>query len=96
MLYALVNAEELGVGKATLEQAMQSKKPAVRRLLGLEGDLGQSLGLSKDWASRALRAVGNYGDVFERNLGSKSRYGIPRGLNQSWANGGILYAPPLQ
>jgi len=96
MLYALVNAEELGVGKATLEQAMQSKKPAVRRLLGLEGDLGQSLGLSKDWASRALRAVGNYGDVFERNLCSKSRYGIPRGLNQSWANGGILYAPPLQ
>jgi general L-amino acid transport system substrate-binding protein len=95
-LYALVNAEEFGVGKATLDQALQSQKPAVRRLLGVEGDFGQNLGLTKDWALRAIRAVGNYGDMFETNLGARSRYAIPRGLNQLWEDGGILYAPPLQ
>ena len=95
-LYALVNAEELGVGKATLDEALQSQKPAVRRLLGVEGDFGESLGLTKDWALRAVRAVGNYGDMFEANLGARSRYAIPRGLNQLWEDGGILYAPPLQ
>jgi general L-amino acid transport system substrate-binding protein len=95
-LYALVNAEELGVSKSTLEEALKSQKPAVQRLLGLEGDVGERLGLTKDWAVHALRAVGNYDDIFERNLGSRSRYAIPRGLNQLWENGGILYAPPLQ
>jgi len=95
-LYALINAEELGVGKATLEEALHSQKPAVRRLLGVEGDFGQSLGLTKDWALRAIHAVGNYGDIFEANLGAHSPYAIPRGLNQLWENGGILYAPPLQ
>lgn len=95
-LSALIDAEELGVGKATLEDALQSQKPAVRRLLGVEGDFGQNLGLSSDWAARAIRAVGNYGDMFEANLGAHSRFAIPRGLNQLWENGGILYAPPLQ
>jgi len=95
-LSALIDAEELGVGKATLDQGMQSQKPAVRRLLGVEGDFGESLGLTNDWARRAIRAVGNYGDMFEANLGARSRYAIPRGLNQLWENGGILYAPPLQ
>ncbi len=95
-LYALINAEELGVGKATLDEALQSQKPAVRRLLGVEGDFGERLGLTRDWALRAIRAVGNYGEMFETNLGVHSRYAIPRGLNQLWENGGILYAPPLQ
>jgi general L-amino acid transport system substrate-binding protein len=95
-LSALINAEELGVGKSTLDAALQSQKPAVRRLLGVEGDFGQSLGLTKDWALHAIRAVGNYGDMFEANLGAHSRFAIPRGLNQLWENGGILYAPPLQ
>jgi general L-amino acid transport system substrate-binding protein len=95
-LYALIDAEELGVGKSTLDEALQSQKPAVRRLLGVEGDFGQNLGLTKDWALRAIRAVGNYGDMFEANLGARSRYAIPRGLNQLWEDGGILYAPPLQ
>jgi len=95
-LYALIDAEELGVGKATLDEAAKSEKPDVRRLIGAEGDLGQSLGLTNDWALRALRAVGNYGEMFERNLGARSRYGIPRGLNQLWESGGILYAPPLR
>jgi general L-amino acid transport system substrate-binding protein len=95
-LYALINAEELGVGKSTLDAALQSQKPAVRRLLGVEGDFGVRLGLTNDWALRAVRAVGNYGEMFETNLGARSRYAIPRGLNQLWENGGILYAPPLQ
>jgi len=95
-LSALINAEEFGVGKSTIAEALQSQKPAVRRLLGVEGDLGQSFGLTNDWALRAIRAVGNYGDMFETNLGARSRYAIPRGLNQLWENGGILYAPPLQ
>jgi len=95
-LSALIDAEELGVGKATLDQALQSQKPAVRRLLGVEGDFGERLGLTNDWALRAIRAVGNYGDMFEVNLGARSRYAIPRGLNQLWEDGGILYAPPLQ
>ena len=95
-LYALIDAEELGVGKATIGEATKSERPAVRRLIGAEGEFGESLGLTKDWALRALRAVGNYGDIFDRNLGAHSRYGIPRGLNQLWASGGILYAPPLR
>jgi general L-amino acid transport system substrate-binding protein len=95
-LYALINAEELGVGRATFDEALQSQKPSVRRLLGVEGEFGQNLGLTKDWALRAVRAVGNYGDMFEANLGARSRYAIPRGLNQLWEDGGILYAPPLQ
>jgi general L-amino acid transport system substrate-binding protein len=95
-LYALINAEELGVGKSTLDVALQSQKPAVRRLLGVEGAFGESLGLTKDWALQAIRSVGNYGDMFEANLGARSRYAIPRGLNQLWEDGGILYAPPLQ
>jgi general L-amino acid transport system substrate-binding protein len=95
-LYALIDAEELGVGKATLDEALRSQKPAVRRLVGVEGDFGQNLELTNDWALRAVRAVGNYGEMFETNLGARSRYAIPRGLNQLWENGGILYAPPLQ
>jgi general L-amino acid transport system substrate-binding protein len=95
-LYALINAEESGVGRSTLDEARQSQKPAVRRLLGVEGDFGRNLGLTNDWALRAIHAVGNYGDIFEANLGARSRYAIPRGLNQLWEDGGILYAPPLQ
>jgi general L-amino acid transport system substrate-binding protein len=95
-LSALINAEELGVGKATLDEAQKSQKPAVRRLIGAEGSFGESLGLTNDWTLRAVRAVGNYGEMFDANLGAHSRYAIPRGLNQLWENGGILYAPPLQ
>ncbi len=95
-LYALINAEEFGVSKSTLDDGLKSQKPAVQRLLGVDGDFGKSLGLTNDWAAHAVRAVGNYDDMFERNLGSHSPYAIPRGLNQLWENGGILYAPPLQ
>jgi general L-amino acid transport system substrate-binding protein len=95
-LFAMINAEEIGVSSQTIDEAIKSEKPDVRRLVGLEGDFGEQLGLSKDWAARIIRLVGNYGEVFERNVGVKSRLGIPRGLNALWTSGGILYAPPIR
>lgn len=94
--YAMLNAEELGVGSKTVEQALKSEKPAIRRLVGTEGQLGEQIGLTKDWAVRILRTVGNYGEVFDRNVGTQSKLAIPRGLNHLWTIGGIQYAPPLQ
>lgn len=95
-LYALINAEELGVTSETLDAAVTSSHPDIRRLLGVEGEFGQQLGLSKDWAVRAIRAVGNYGEMYERNVGTRSRLSIPRGLNALWTRGGIQYAPPVR
>ena len=94
--FALINAEELGVSSKTLDDALKSQNPAVKRLLGTDGDFGKPLGLSQDWATRAIRAVGNYAEVFDRNVGANSKLGIPRGLNELWNNGGILYAPPIR
>ena len=95
-LYALLNAEELGITSATVDEAVKSQNPDIRRLLGTEGEFGEQLGLSKDWAARAIRAVGNYGEIFERNVGTQSRLSIPRGLNALWTRGGIQYAPPVR
>jgi general L-amino acid transport system substrate-binding protein len=94
--FAMVNADEMGIGRGNLDEAMKSEKPAIRRLLGLEGDFGRQIGLTDDWAARILRLVGNYGEVYERNVGTGSTLGIPRGLNQLWDKGGIQYAPPIQ
>ena len=95
-LYALINAEELGVKAATIEEALTSANPDIRRLVGSEGEFGPQLGLDKDWAARAVRAVGNYGEIYERNVGTQSRLSIPRGLNALWTQGGIQYAPPIR
>jgi general L-amino acid transport system substrate-binding protein len=94
--FALVNAEELGITAGNAGEAAGSRKPDVRRFAGVEGGLGRLLGLDSDWAIRAVRAGGNYAEIYERNVGVKSRLGIPRGLNQLWSMGGILYAPPLR
>jgi general L-amino acid transport system substrate-binding protein len=94
--FALVNAEELGIGTGTISEALASAKPDVRRFSGAEGDFGKRLGLDNGWAIRAIRTVGHYGEMFERNIGSRSRLGVPRGLNQLWSQGGILYAPPMR
>ncbi len=94
--FALVNAEELGISTVTADEAARSTKPDVRRFVGAEGDLGVKLGLDAAFAIRAVRAVGNYAEVYERNVGARSRLGIPRGLNQLWSMGGILYAPPMR
>ena len=95
-LYALINAEELGVKSTTIDESLKSPSPDIRRLVGSEGEFGHQLGLEPDWALRAIRAVGNYGELFERNVGAQSRLSIPRGLNALWTRGGIQYAPPVR
>ena len=95
-LFALINAEEMGISQATLDQALKSEKPDVKRFVGTEGSYGAQLGLGKDWAVLIVKNVGNYGEVFERNVGSGSKLGIPRGINQLWSTGGIQYAPPIR
>ena len=95
-LYALVNAEELGITAANVDdQKAKSKNAAVRRLLGLEGTTGTSMGLDADWAARTIKATGNYGEVFDRNLGPSTPLAINRGINALWNAGGLLYAPPM-
>ncbi|MGA8419745.1 MAG: amino acid ABC transporter substrate-binding protein, partial [Pseudolabrys sp.] len=94
--FAMVNAEELGVTSKNIDEALKSEKPDVRRLVGTEGNYGERMGLTKDWAARAIRLVGNYGEVYERTVGIGSALGIPRGINQLWSKGGILYAPPVR
>jgi general L-amino acid transport system substrate-binding protein len=94
--FALLDAEELGVASGSVDDALSSQKPAVRRLLGLDGKLGEELGLDNQWVVRMVRAVGNYGEIYDRNLGSDAALGIPRGINQLWSRGGIQYAPTLQ
>jgi general L-amino acid transport system substrate-binding protein len=95
-LYAMLNAEELGVTQANVDAMLKSDNPAIRRLLGVEGDFGAGLGLTNDWAYRIVKKVGNYGESFERNLGMGSPIKIKRGLNALWTQGGLQYAPPIR
>jgi general L-amino acid transport system substrate-binding protein len=94
--FAMLDAEELGVSSKTLAEAAKSPQPEIKRLLGLEGAYGEQLGLAKDWAVRIIKHVGNYGEIFERDVGSGSKLGINRGLNRLWTKGGIQYAPPIR
>ena len=94
--FAMITAEELGVAKANVDDKLKSEDPGVRRLLGVEGDFGKGMGLTKDWAYRIVKHVGNYGEAFERNVGEGSRLKIKRGLNALWNNGGIQYAAPIR
>jgi general L-amino acid transport system substrate-binding protein len=94
--YALLTAEELGVTQANVDEKLKSDNPAIRRLLGVEGNFGEGLGLTNDWAYRIIKHVGNYGEVFERNVGMGSPIKISRGLNALWNKGGLQYAPPIR
>jgi general L-amino acid transport system substrate-binding protein len=94
--YALITAEELGVTQANVDEKLKSDNPAIRRLLGVEGSYGEGLGLTNDWAYRIIKAVGNYGEIFERNVGQGSPIKISRGLNALWNKGGLQYAPPIR
>ncbi len=94
--FAMVNAEELGVTSQTLDEALKSNKPDVKRLVGTDENYGEQIGLTREWAVRIIRHVGNYGEVFERNVGTGSKLAIPRGINSLWTNGGIQYAPPIR
>ncbi len=96
---ALIAAEELGVTSKNvknLASGSEGKLPAINRLTGTEGEMGAMLGLSADWAVRAISAVGNYGEIFERNIGENTPLGLSRGVNAQWKDGGILYAAPIR
>ena len=91
-----VNDEKLGVSSRTIDGALQSTSPDVRRLLGIERKFGEQLGLANNWVANLIKLVDNYGEVYDRNVGVDSRLAIPRGLNELWTMGGLQYAPPLR
>ncbi|WP_138469813.1 amino acid ABC transporter substrate-binding protein [Poseidonocella sp. HB161398] len=96
-LNALIAAEELGVTSANIDELSEStENPEIARLLGTEGNLGEMLGLSQDWAANAIKAEGNYGEIFEKYIGEGTPIGLARGLNAQWTEGGLLYAPPFR
>ncbi|WP_426433840.1 amino acid ABC transporter substrate-binding protein [Bradyrhizobium genosp. P] len=95
-LFAMINAEELGITQQNVDAMLKSDKPEMKRVLGTDGNLGEQLGLTKDWVVRIVKAVGNYGETFERNVGTGSPLGIARGVNNLWNKGGIQYAPPIR
>jgi general L-amino acid transport system substrate-binding protein len=95
-IFALIEAEFLGIDSSSADKLKNTGNPSQKRLLGSEGDSGSSMGLSIDWAYNIVKQVGNYGEVFERNVGSDSPLKIARGLNAQWNNGGILYSPPVR
>ncbi|MDY7006257.1 MAG: amino acid ABC transporter substrate-binding protein [Cyanobacteriota bacterium] len=94
--YALIEAEELGITQANVDEKTNSDDPTIRRFLGVEGDLGEGLGLSNDFAYRVIKQVGNYGEIYDRNLGTQSQFNLPRAQNNLWKNGGLLYSPPFR
>jgi general L-amino acid transport system substrate-binding protein len=97
VIFALIESEENGLTQASVDEARASSKdPVVQRILGTSEDTGKLLGLDKDWAYRAIKAVGNYGEIFERNVGPNSVLKLPRGANNLWSKGGFLYAPPVR
>lgn len=95
-LFALINAEELGVSSKNVDEMLQSKNPDIMRLLGVEGNYGEQLGLTKDWVVRIVKHVGNYGEIFDRNVGPNTPIKLERGQNALWTKGGLLYAPPIR
>lgn len=94
--YALLDAEELGVTQSNVDEMLGSDNISVRRFLGVEGDFGAAIGLNKDWAYQLIKGVGNYADVFERDVGGETPLKLPRGLNALWNKGGIQYSPPVR
>jgi len=95
-VYALIAAEEKGITQGNVEDHLKSEDPEVQRMLGVNGDFGKMLGLDNKWAYNIIKSVGNYAEVFDRNLGPKTRLGLSRGPNELWTKGGLLYAPPFR
>jgi general L-amino acid transport system substrate-binding protein len=96
VVYALMEAEELGITSKNIGQFANTTDPVVKRFLGQEGNLGQGLGLANDFAARAIKQVGNYGEIYDRNLGTQTPLKLERGLNRLWNKGGLLYSPPFR
>ena len=96
-LNALISAEELGITSANMDEMMAgTNNPEINRVLGTEGTLGEMLGLDAEWAVRVLKVAGNYGEIFEKNIGETTPIGLARGLNAQWTDGGLLYSPPFR
>lgn len=95
IVYALIQAEEFGITQENVDSMLNSKDPAIRRFLGVEGDMGSKLGLDNDFVVKMIKGVGNYGEIYERNLGQKSVFKLDRGLNALWKDGGLMYSPPF-
>jgi general L-amino acid transport system substrate-binding protein len=95
-LNVMIEAEEYGITSANIDSFKSTQDPSIKRLLGLEGDLGKNLGLGNDWTVNIIKQVGNYGQSYEANVGTKTPIGLARGQNASWKKGGLLYAPPLR
>lgn len=95
-VFAMISAEQLGITSDNIDGLQDSTDPALRKFLGLDGIGGKGFGLSDNWAYRIVKQVGNYGEVYSRNIGAASPLKVPRGLNNLWNKGGILFAPPLQ
>jgi general L-amino acid transport system substrate-binding protein len=95
-LFAMINAEEYAITQKNVDEMAKSNKPELKRIFGTDGNLGEQLGLTRDWVTRIIKAVGNYGESFDRNVGAGSKLGIARGLNKLWNQGGIQYAPPIR
>ena len=95
-LNSMIIAEELGVTSKNVDKMKSSKNPEIRRLLGTEGSTGKILGLSKDWAYNIIKQVGNYSEVYNRNVGPDTPLMLARGVNALWTKGGLMYAPPMR
>ncbi len=96
VVYGLIQAEESGVTGANVQEMLKSEDPTIKRLLGVEGELGSKLGLPNDYMVKVLEQVGNYGEIWDRNLGPDTPFNLPRGLNAQWTDGGLLYTPPFR
>jgi general L-amino acid transport system substrate-binding protein len=96
VVYGLIQAEEFGITSANVDDFLTSSNPDIRRFLGVDGTLGATLNLPNDFMVTVIRAVGNYGEIFERHLGRDTVFGLERGINALWTNGGLLYSPPFR
>lgn len=95
-LFAIINAEELGVTSVNIDSMLSARTPAIQRLLGVDGDFGAPFGLDPGWMRGVIRAVGNYGELYERHFGSNNGTPLRRGQNALWTNGGLIFAPPIR
>jgi general L-amino acid transport system substrate-binding protein len=93
---ALINAEEMGITSKNVDQMAKSENPEIQRFLGVTPGMGKALGLDEKWAYNIIKQVGNYGEIYERNVGPSTQLGLERGLNALWTEGGIMYAAPFR
>jgi general L-amino acid transport system substrate-binding protein len=93
---ALIQAEEYGITQANVDQMLKSKDPAIQKFLGVTPGFGEALHIDEKWAYNAIKQVGNYGEIFARNIGVDTPLGLPRGVNALWTNGGLMYAAPFR